>query len=717
MNLPIPDREELPDEIERVGELANDEPEPAPPSIPTFLGVTPERFHEIVGLACDRINECRGERGDQYGNPMATAGSHTWIRQRARIEYQGNMDLRRSFYGPASIWNENNATLNVPAQFIRFLHAKHSDDLVGSDPFFACMPEKNGKPELSKQVENKVQDEVTRSNMRSVLSESIRVALTEGERPLKVTWEVDETQFVGPATVAVDADGMPLKTPSGEFIYENDDTFATTPDGNGGDRLLSEDELAQLSEMAQQGQPVPQVSFRLKRDPVYTFDAPPKYERIPNLLQTIRHRAGIRCAGLFAEDFIYPLTTPSLDDPSCDIMVHCYDESLDVLKARFRNSPYIEEIERLTASGPLSQANQPDRQQGEWWKGASNTRPLINLHETYFRVRVNPLDEKESWVFLLIDFKSRIGFYGDFLGNMRMKRPPFVLLRGVESVPGRAYGNGVYHKFYDKHLAIDIWFNRVSLKSSKTASMTFIHEGAIAEERDGQPLVIGGNYQWHIAKGMEDNFNEGKSPVWRKNLNEITDLEFQLIAQLIQRGELEFGITTAQDGGQEAASSAQLNGGTATAIRNIERTGNTIQRPTEDMMADDLKEVMEIVVDTILENMDPEEMKFTPDSEELATLNQEEIRALDRNVRILMTRARGEQAILLNQQAIDQALKYYQLPASMRKEVRSMFIAILKQLDVPDADDKLREPTEEEQATAEAVAKQNINVVPMAAER
>src|SRR5262249_21192371 len=95
---------------------------------------------------------------------------------------------------------------NIPSRIVRMLAAQHSGDLVGSDPFCAVMPEKVDDPDeekLSKQVEKLVQEEISGSNARQALAESIRVALVEGERPVKITWDVDQTQFAGDATVMV----------------------------------------------------------------------------------------------------------------------------------------------------------------------------------------------------------------------------------------------------------------------------------------------------------------------------------------------------------------------------------------------------------------------------------------------------------------------------------------------------------------------------------
>jgi len=317
---------------------------------------------------------------------------------------------------------------------------------------------------------------------------------------------------------------------------------------------------------------------------------------------------------------------------------------------------------------------------------------MVNVHETYYRCRVNEADEHESWLFIVIDFLHRVPVYAEYLGNLKMKRPPFVLLRGVESEPGRAYGVGVYKKFADKNLAIDVWFNRAALKSSKTGSLTFQHEDGWRAEYQGQQLVIGGTEVYKIPANASDQYGPNHPPVFRVNLNEMSDKEFELMEKLIQDGDLSFGVVNAADG-----AAANLNAsGTATGVRNIERTGNILQRATEDLMAADIEEVLELVADTVLENLDEETLQWIPGDDELATLNRDEIRNLPRDVRVLLTKAKGEENLATNQQASQIVQDYYSKPLWLRAKIRGFVVQQLKSLFIADADQVIEEPTEEQ---------------------
>jgi hypothetical protein len=149
-------------------------PADVPPT--TYLKLTDEQRNNLVKRACDRIDECRTKMGLVFGQGLAKAGSWAWDRQIAQMQYDGVYDWRKDI--GLTVFIENNWSMNVPKRFIRLMAAKVTSDLLGTEPYFACMPEKSADAELAKEVEAKVQDEVARSNASEVLREAVRVALS-----------------------------------------------------------------------------------------------------------------------------------------------------------------------------------------------------------------------------------------------------------------------------------------------------------------------------------------------------------------------------------------------------------------------------------------------------------------------------------------------------------------------------------------------------------
>lgn len=667
------------------------------------------RLVELTNDVCDKLNQFRAQSGldlfpiGQQFPTLSSAGRvNTWVWQRqiARFEYAGNYVHRRALggvfmeNGPGGGWS-----MNMPKRFVNALASKAEDDILGSDMFFASMPENIKNPQeagLSKQVEAKIQKEVGRSNLRACLAESIRVALTEGERCIKLTYEVDKTQYIGDAEVMMDGD-QPFKTPNGDYVFKKDNVLVIVVDIQGNFVRLSDPQTPLAVD--QMGQPVEFIQSRLEKEMSVLMPDQPVFQLLQGITLTIMHKNGLRAEGLFAEDFIYDIYQRHLSD--CRLLAHVYDIPVKEIEQNYPQSGYGARRQRISPTGPMSQASQPIIDAGEQLR-VGYAEDLVNIHEAYYRVRVNPEDQFDSWLFLVIDMTNRLPVYAEYLGNMKMKKPPFVLLRGLRSEPGRAYGVGIYADFRDKNMAIDVTFNRLMLKDSKEGSVTFVNGAMIKEVQAGHKLVIGGKEYYNLNDAYPDEIGPKNPPVFRINLNEMDTNGWEIMDKLMASGVIEYGVT-------DISSLTDTNApigkdATATATRNIERTGNVLQKTTQRMMADDILAVLDIAVDLILENSDPSQLMWVPGEETLAELNREEIRNLPRDLRLTLTRSKGAELVQTNAQATQLVLQYISLPLYDRKKTREFFLDQLRALDIADADTTLDDPTEEE-ISAEQQAK------------
>lgn len=682
----------------------------APPPAP-FLDIPEAQLADMTSDVCKRLSNFRSQMGlDLFPtsggaafpvlSSVGAVGTWAWIRQCARMEFDGNFIHRRILggvfleNGPQGGWS-----LGIPKRFVNALASKAEDDLLGSDMFFAAMPENIANKQdaaLSKQVESKVQKEIGMSNLRATLAESIRVALTEGERPIKLTYRVDKTQFIGDAEVMLDPAGQPFKTPNGDYIYRKDNVLEIVVDVQG--NFLRQFDGAPLA-TDQAGQPIEFIQNRLEKEPSVIMPPQPQFQLMQKIPMTIVHKDGLEADGLFCEDFIYDIFSPRLSE--CRLMAHSYDMPVKEIENTYPE--YLARKMTLSPTGPMARASMPFLDSGEQLRvGVADD--LINIHETYYRCRVNPTDPNDSWLFLVIDMTNRLPIYAEYLGNMKMKKPPFVLLRGLRSVPGRAYGVGVYQDFRDSNLAIDVTFNRLMLKDSKEGSVTFVNRAMIKELQEGHKLVIGGKEFYTISPNYPDEIGPKTPPVFRINLNEIDSQGWEILDKLIAGGTLNFGIT-------DIAALSDTNApiskdATATATRNIERTGNVLQKSVQQMQAGDILQVLDLAVDLALQNSDPTELMWVPGEQMLAELNREEIQNLPRDIRLTLTRSKGIEVQATSAQATRLVLQYMDLPPSKRKACREFFLDQLRSLEVQDADTTLKEPTDEEIA-AEQQANKN----------
>jgi hypothetical protein len=166
---------------------------------------------------------------------------------------------------------------------------------------------------------------------------------------------------------------------------------------------------------------------------------------------------------------------------------------------------------------------------------------------------------------------------------------------------------------------------------------------------------------------------------------------------LIESGELEFGYLSA------ANENTKGDDTTATEVRNVERTGNILHESSEALISGDIEEALKIVVDCVLENAALEDLQYVQGEDGLAGLNPDEIRNLEKDVRILRSKQSAADQIEVNTAVANLILGYLDLPPSKRKAIRDAYVEILTAYRIQDADDKLPEPTEDELA-AEANA-------------
>ena len=676
-------------------------------------GISDERLAKITEDACGMLREYRSQMGLDLGTQLkglsARGRERTWLwrRQHWRSEWQGDFFHRRST--PGGVFFDSWWSFGIANRIAGYLASKLADDLLGSDPFFAAMPENIDDPDtaqLAKEVERKVQKELTVSNFAEVCQQAIRDAMVEGERCVMLNWVKDTTSYPGPATVLVGKDKKPVKTPNGDYVYQYDDVLdvLVDPHGNFVKSLQAaiKDGSVTMGKDAD-GNDVPQIpstltlEHRLKKEPAFQMPADPDWQFFDDLEITIIHKNGLVADVILPEDFIFDIFQARLE--LCPLLARSIDMSLKELIATYPGSNYEARL-KLSETGAMSHAGQPIWEKGEQQRYTTEN-PLMNIHECYYRVRVDPESKVESWLYLIIDVVNQIPLFCEYLGKMRMKKPPFFLVRGFESVTARAYGMGVFEKMEDKSLAIDTFFNRLCLKSSKSASVTWFHPDAFTETKSGGKLVIGGKQLYRMQRQTDVEYGVNNPPVGRVNLNEVDEFSRDVMKDMVGEAQLEFGVTA----GADVDASHQNTPSTATEIKNVERTGNTVQKATESLKVQDLTPGVEMAVDMILENMDPEEAKWTPNEDKLATLNREEIRALPRDVRILLTKTDAPDGIEVAEAALSTMEKWVANPPQIQKQVRPLYLKIMKDYKVPDADEMLHDPTPEElQAASTAQA-------------
>jgi hypothetical protein len=641
----------------------------------TSLKLNEEQKERLLQKFLDRIDEVRSEMGSLGGGEVE-ADSWMWERQKNQMQYDNEWAWRKRLDGDhkKTIFDYSNFSLNLSKRYCRLMAAKSSDDLVGTEPFFSAMPTEQGNPVLAKQAEGYVQDEISASNLKRRIREAQKIALIRNEAVVKLAYVTNDTYFRGPGVVAVGpniyetsdgavrqfAAGEPIVTPKGDYIYRKDDFF-------------EDPHVAKLMRLEKE----PGVAFRHQLEFAYQED----------LFQMLRGYTGLDGRALDYRDFHCPLNAATVHE--ADINFHTFDEQWERLKAQYKDF----EVSAAWVNTPYMAGEKSPKTEKQEQETTSKILKIVNCADAY--MRCNPFEgdaddpgvEFEIWA--VIDLRNKKFIWYDYLGNHMDKRP-FEVIPGVELVPNRWYGVGVFEMLAHKQLYVDTQFNRVNFKSMKSSSVRFRVKNAVSQWKAGQELVFGDDKTLDIE---DPRFNAQNPPLFQVNLTEIDEHAMKLIELMIQAGSTEVGIVGPDDGALAGLDTTKL----ATGIKSLERTGNLLMKFTETDHADAIGAIIDQAVDIILEHMDDDEMVWRPDSQELYALNRDEVRRMKKDVKLLLTRSRSTETIETARMVIQLCREYYEaLTTYERYKLRGEYLRQLKALETPDAAQLLDEVTKEQ---------------------
>lgn len=643
------------------------------PPVQTVPGVVIDdaRLAVLLDEIIVRINELKLEMG-LLDHGKVEASSWMDIRRINELQYENEFDWRVQYYGLHSIFQQSNFSLNLSKRWARLVTAKATEDIVGTEPFFGIVPTEIGDPQLAKDSEWYVQEEVSHSEVSTDIGEAQRIAVVRNECTVKIYHRYEATYYTGPATVAcgpcryfvgdeevIAVPDEPITTPDGDYIYEMDD-------------MIPDPQVEGLARLAKDLR----VAFRA--------DSPMQWVSKPNLEQKLVRRDEVATRPLDYRDFLCPLTVPSIHD--ADTIAHLFDEEIGVMKELYAG---VEVADGYRNFEPQSGAQTAKEDKGEK-PGDAVSRVVNRCHYAHVFRRCDVLgDGRYAEIEMVIDLGNTKVVWYDYLGNQGGRRP-FEVIPGIEHVPNRWYGVGVFEMLDHKQLYVDTQFNRVNFKSTKTASLRFRNKNAVDQWRANQPMTVGdGNFLDII----DDNFDARNPPAFAVNLTEIDENAMHLLELMLQASSTEVGIVGPDDGQTAGLNSTKL----ATGIKALERTGNVLMKYTEKAQGKAITAILYQVLMVVLDNMHDEEIVYNPKAQTLVNLNKNEVRRIAKRVKLLLTRSRSTETIETARMVIQLCREYYEaLNPLEQMKLRNEYIRQLKAMEVQDPDELLDVVTQEQ---------------------
>lgn len=655
------------------------------PRVPfeTGLVITEDQEARMIAHAISRRTQLIDELGRDSSNEgtdsdgaAAVHQGDSFMHKREVFDlvYANKMDWRKTALG--GIFAESNLTAPVSRRIVRQMSARAIDYFFSTDPWFAATPEGVDDADRADKLDRYSRFKLERSMTKEELSKAIELAFVRGEAVVKTTHVSKESIYRQWATVLVDEDGKFILDANGDYIFEGDAWISPmVDDGMGG--MIPDEGATRI----------------LKKDGVTEEPETPIYVR-DLVTRKITHFRGAKPGVVYYKDFLCPLTAESLQ--WADIVCHDYEAPLMSVadyfqrKDLFYNKPddtleamrdSVEIVKEMGAgsSRPKSERNQPREEMGENTTDTGEQDPTALFAECWMRYDADG-DGIQEEIFMLLDVANEKAVFYDYTANVTWDgERPFEVVR-INPVDGRWYGLGAMEMFQSSQEFIDLQLNRINFAQSGSGRVTFWNPSATIEGQNNPHLKLNNGSTYTLAPNMK-----AEDALQYVTLPEVKagDLKF-LLEFKMQLMQLESGVVHAGDQQFAGMESAKL----ATGIRNIEKSGQEMFGIFLSQLEPGLQLVLDDVLGITVANLDKKEVfeYLEGDTRALDEITPEEVKNLKLNVRLLLTRYRGEQQLQSNMQAAALVKEFYTLLPEVQQRVAPFYRQMLKALQVKDAD-------------------------------
>lgn len=647
---------------------------------PTAYTLSVDQEDRLVNHILTRLTSLEQESGRNlvrgtgwYRTSEVARGSASFMGRRELFElmYHNQVDWRPASLG--GIFEDSNLTVPITRRIARQMVARANNYFFSTDPWFSAYPQGASDAQKADAVEHYVRWKLGRSDTSTKLQMAVELAFMRGECIVKTTHALKEQIYRSLAKVLVDPSGKDILAQDGDYILEAD-AFDT--------KTIADEN----------GNPVGMQTV-LRRDGMTEMPATPIYEE-KIITRKVTIARGPDVGLVYFKDFICPLNAPSVDE--ADIIAHFYDVPVATLSDLYQRKNLLDmstEQSVLATKGaidlirsladesgtPKSGISQAKTERGETTQAPNTENPLVEVAEVYMTYDADGDGILEE-IMVLVDVKNRRALFYDYTANLTPDgRRPFTIIR-CNPVDGRWYGIGCVEMFEPSQNFVDLTINRISFAQGGSGRVTFWQPDATLEGRSNPHLVLnnGGTYTLAHGKTPKDALEYVALPELK------SEYLFKMVEFFLQVVQLESGVVNAGDQQFAGLDTAKL----ATGIRNIEKSGQEMFALYLSHLEQGVQQVLDRLVKLIFRNMDTKEV-FTyleGDKAQIGSITPDEVANLDMDVRLLLTRYRGEQILQSSTQGANLVQQFYAYPPVIQQKVASLYIQMLKALQIADAE-------------------------------
>lgn len=658
---------------------------------PTAYRLTRQQEDNLIEYACRRLSELEDELGrsstaetDWYENvDYADVGKKSFMGKRQMYDmlYHNRVEWRPHLLG--GIFLDSNLVVPLARRIVRQMVARANNYFFSTDPWFAAYPIGVSDRDMAADIERYTRFKFDQSKQKHVLELAVELAFVRGETVVKTTYETREQYYQQDARVLVDDQGADILDSRGDYILESD---LWVPE------METEVDLS----TGQPGNSFPTGRTVLKRDGETL--KPQQMIFVSKLItRKITHFKGAESRTVYYKDFLCPLNAASVQEADC--IVHLADMPVMRLADMYQrkamldmsNEASIQATQRAIEliRGMAHESGQPkaakDQPRPELGEGVGigateRTEPVVEIAEFHLRYDANGDGIMED-IMLVIDRKNRVPIFYDYTANVTPDGlRPFDVVR-VNAVDGRWTGVGAMEMFETSQEIVDLLVNRWNFSHSRAARVDFWSPHNTMEGDFNKNLLLnwGGVFTPKPGKTAKDCL---ETVVLQDVKHEALKNMFEFFMQMAMN---ESGVSHANDSQLVGMDSTKL----ATGIRNIEKSGQEMFALYLSHLEPGLQDIIQRALMLEFANLDQEEtfVFFEGDSQSLGMVRPEDVRDMELNVALLLTRYRGEQMLQSSMQAANLTTQFYSQPPEIQARTAPLYRDALKALQINFADE------------------------------
>jgi len=642
---------------------------------------------------CKKLTDFVIERVDDVLGEMA---DYRAVREKVERWMAGNFSDRET-RETHNIFRLSNRSLRVVKADVAFLVARTVEDLFGTKPWFAVAPEGDSDGPLAQRIGKHAEWKLRLADFENVGEQAVERCFNLGEAIFRTGWRKKVLKYSALKMVLCSgpADAPePVVTAAGEYIYEGDEMGEEGPAA-----VEGEGQMDVMDGMDTMDAAAPMDAPAAPGRAIYTKAPDVVIEDGMRFCEVLVDEEEIAYDGLDPQqidwrNFRCPTSYDCIEDSP--FRGHVYERRLSDLISileQFHGMPLEkmdaetqEMVDKLRAEDTT--AKDGARVAASAGDAGDDKNPVIECLD--FEFEWDPEGKGNTrwfWGTVLVDSVQL--FFVDFLPNVMPGGASLYTAVPVHKQMNRWHGRSEWENYEDVQTEIDRLWNLILHRENMIANPpTGMNPDAIEENIEdvkrgwGRPgLVVTLKPQ----KRMTDFLDFAVFP----NTSGET---WSILDKLMAAHQLEGGVSSSAQG--SVGDLPQTT--TATGIQSVLASGSTLHKKPAKDIRDGLQVVVEKNLAVLYTQQDKAET-FTygeGDNAELVTLTPEDVRDLKMNVRILMTRFRNRELVESARTAIGVHTQYLALPEDEKGAARPLYTQLLKGLDVPNAENVIREPRE-----------------------